>query len=332
MEQFTMCGYTIDTNTKYHPDGTTEETTIHVKAGPGFPVQGYRRKSAPMYDPALFQAARNFLRQKVILDNPWIQQDINHFRTTFLQMHGVNHSLEEWKIVGLTQRSGRRRWLNIRDAMLMCNNHFKKHKVLCMQVNVEESSYTPTVHIVVHGILDALIGIHGAQLTEAIWMKPYSLVVELLPYLPYSVSYGKWTRTVQAPSPLGVIYKGTDLYHMGVPLDWRSVPQCRHKLGNNFTECVRKQTWDTRNFAFPVEVLRDVLQHYVVGRPTNCSTQIQSAAPDRFVLYNALCDDGNGNGITNHYFYWNKSIEEYTQFNSVPTSFESNVSSSTNAQ
>jgi hypothetical protein len=37
-------------------------------------------------------------------------------------------------------------------------------------------------HAVAHGALNALIGVHGSQLTESLFMKTGSLLVEFLPY------------------------------------------------------------------------------------------------------------------------------------------------------
>ena len=278
-----------------------------------------------MNDPAIFRAARNFIRQRVMLNNPFVQQDTDQARQEFLKERGVKESsYDDWKIVGLTQRTGRRKWLNIQESLQMCEDKLKAQKILCVIVNVEDPGFTPTAHVVVHGMLDALIGIHGPQLTDALWMKPGSLVVEILPYLPQTVTYGSWTRSVETPTPLGLIYMGTDLYHVGLPLDWRSVPQCSNKRGGQFTECVRRKKWDSRDFDVPVDDVHDVLRNFVDGqRPHDCATQRQRAGDDRFVLYNALCNDGDdendgGNGLSHHYFYWKQKIHTYDKYSSVP--------------
>ena len=317
VERLILCGYKLK----------EEGDEIHVSPGPGFPWNAYRGKNAPMNDPAIFRAARNFVRQRVMLSNPFVQQDTDQARQEFLKERGVKESsYDDWKIVGLTQRTGRRKWLNIQESLQMCEDKLKAQKILCVIVNVEDPGFTPTGHVVVHGMLDALIGIHGAQLTDALWMKPGSLVVEILPYLPQTVTYGSWTRSVETPTPLGLIYMGTDLYHVGLPLDWRSVPQCSNNKGGEFTECVRRKYWDSRDFDVPVDDVHDVLWNFVDGqRPHDCATQQQRAGEDRFVLYNALCNDdddddenNSGHNLSHHYFYWKQKIETYDKYSSVP--------------
>ena len=313
VERLILCGYVIK----------EEGNEISVSPGPGFPSGAYRGKNAPKDDPAIFRAARNFVRQRVMLNNPFVQEDTDQTRQKYLQGRGVNESsYADWKIVGLTQRTGRRKWLNLQESLKMCEDKLKAEKILCIEINVEDPSFTPTGHVVVHGMLDALIGIHGAQLTDALWMKPGSLVVEILPYLPRSITYGRWTRSVETPTPLGVLYMGTDLYHVGLPLDWRSVPQCSHKRGGAFTECVRRPPWHTRDFDVPVDDVHDVIWNFVGGhRPDDCATQRQRPGEDRFVLYNALCEDdenGGGNGVSHHYFYWKQKLETYDKYSSVP--------------
>ena len=232
---------------------------------------------------------------------------------------GVKDSFDEWKIVGFAQRSGRRKWLNMDAQINMCNE-FRLQRVVCMVVNVENPEFHPSHHVVAHGILDALIGIHGAQMTEALWMKPGSVVVEMLAYLPPTVSYGSWTREVISPTPLGVIYMGTDLYHVGLPLQWDSVPQCADRKGEAYVECVRRNRWDERNFNVNPKDVEDLIGSFVVDRPDSCEKQKELAGEERFVLYNVQCDDGNGKDI--HSYYWPKRLENMEKFLKYPGSDE----------
>lgn len=235
---------------------------------------------------------------------------------------GVKDSFDAWKIVGFAQRSSRRKWLNIDANMRMCNDKFRLDRIVCMVVNVENPEFTPSLHTVVHGSLDALIGIHGAQMTDALWMKPGSTVVEMLSYLPPTVSHGAWTRWVNYATPLGVIYMGTDLYHVGLPLQWNSVPQCADKKGEAFVDCVRKHQWDGRDFDVDPKDIEDAIRNFVIERPDLCDKQNELAGEERFVLYNVQCDDGKGKGKEIHSFYWPKNLESVKKYQKYPGSDE----------
>jgi hypothetical protein len=125
----------------------------------------------------------------------------------------------QWKIIGLAQPTSRRRWDNLGQLVSLCNIKFRSLKIICVEVNIEDEEWSnPVNHIVAHGGLDDLMGIHGAQLTEAVFMKPDSLVVEFLPWLPPDIHWGRWARWGHRPTPLGVVFAETDLNHIGYPL------------------------------------------------------------------------------------------------------------------
>ena len=44
--------------------------------------------------------------------------------------------------------------------------------------------------------MNAIVGIHGAQLTHAVWLRPQSLIVELLPWVMDGLIVGGWTKDV----------------------------------------------------------------------------------------------------------------------------------------
>jgi hypothetical protein len=75
--------------------------------------------------------------------------------------------------------------MNLDFILDECNSRLKEEKVVCVVVYVDDEHANPFRQVIIHGALDVLIVIHGAhQLTEAIWMRPGALVVELLPYIP----------------------------------------------------------------------------------------------------------------------------------------------------
>lgn len=94
-----------------------------------------------------------------------------------------------WAIIGLAQRSSRRVWLNLSDVIDACNSYFlgadHQMKVVCIEVNVEHTS-TPYEQFTLHRSLDALIGVHGAQMTQGLFLRPRAHILELLPWIPVS--------------------------------------------------------------------------------------------------------------------------------------------------
>lgn len=158
-------------------------------------------------------------------------------------------------------------------------------------------------------------------------MKPGSLVVELLPFLPPGIIMGRWTRAVKECTPLGIIYSGTDLYHVGLPLTNVSAPQCSGRTGEDALSCFRRRrnVWDTRDFHVPPNDVVDVIRAYLPGReghrPESCEEQKKLAGEYRFVLYNVHCKD-DGNIVNNetvvemslHHFYWDKDLTEIPAF------------------
>ena len=88
-----------------------------------------------------------------------------------------------WKFVGFARRKSRRLWLNIGDVMTMCSDTFREHKVACVIVDVEEAE-SPEEQLIMHRSLDALIGVHGAQLTQGVLLPKHGYILELLPWIP----------------------------------------------------------------------------------------------------------------------------------------------------
>ena len=88
----------------------------------------------------------------------------------------------EFTLVGLTQRTYRRSWINLPEILEKCNAAAFE-RVICVEVNVEETS-SPFEQLILHRSLDVIIGVHGAQLTQAVLLPPNAHVLELLPWIP----------------------------------------------------------------------------------------------------------------------------------------------------
>jgi len=257
--------------------------------------------------PTIYADLQNVIRQRLISDNPFVQRDIETYRRMILSRYNNNtkRDLSQWKIVGLTQRSGRRIWRNLTNILEYMQDELIRDRIIVVEINVEGHDWNPHNHMVRHAALDGLVGIHGAQLTEAIWMKPGSLVVELLPYIPPG-RWGNWVQTTHQPTPLGRIFKGTRLQHVGYPLDATSAPYC-HML--NVTDCWEEDTmrWDMRDFRVdPEPVTRIVQKMMSMARDPEsmlCEDYLKQAGHE-FVLYNVNCRTSAQLPTQPNQFYW----------------------------
>ena len=149
-----------------------------------------------------------------------IDSDLNKdsflFKKDLIQMH-LKKEIEQrevykWKLIGLYDRKYRRKWLNINE---ICNliNDYKYY--LCYKIILETeigNLYSRDI-LKIHNNLDLVIGIHGAQLTDGIFTKEKGSIIELL--LEHSES---WTQDMDIPTPLGRIFQGSNLFHVGVLL------------------------------------------------------------------------------------------------------------------
>jgi hypothetical protein len=85
--------------------------------------------------------AYNNLRQDLLAryekKDPMLQQKCRDYRRQILFQNGVASesigNVDEWRIVGLTDRKSRRVWLNIDDAINSCEQ-FLRRKVMCIKV------------------------------------------------------------------------------------------------------------------------------------------------------------------------------------------------------
>jgi hypothetical protein len=262
----------------------------------------------------MYQELRETIRRRVILENPLVQQDIEVYREKVLTAEGIESPFDDWKVIGLAQRTGRRRWVNLVKNKQECNNALRRHKIICTEVNVEVKESHPYHQAVMHGALDGLIGIHGAQLTEAVWMKPGSLVVEFLPWLHRELKYeGGWTRRVKQATPIGFIFADTDLNHVGFPLQRQSAPYCRGLQGEEEIQCWRDHNWDGRDFEGTEDSIVDAVKMFFV-KPAQSCTEYREMAGDNYVLYNIQCKTGNDNVPSPHHFFWKKGLLDIPKY------------------
>ena len=65
---------------------------------------------------------------------------IRQYQTQILLDKGIhNTNVDEYKFIGLAHRKYRRIWLNIDDAIEMCDRKYRRYKIVCLKVDVEEA-------------------------------------------------------------------------------------------------------------------------------------------------------------------------------------------------
>jgi hypothetical protein len=285
---------------------------------------------------------RQYVLEQLVLHNPIIQAQIQERRLQSIKSAIIeatvrnttrsllnnyldsNFNPKEWKIVGLAQRTSRRRWMELPGLLDYCNQRFIPKRIICIEVNIEKEEFSnPVQHLLSHSILDVLIGIHGAQLTEALLMPHDALVVELLPWIYPGIRWGSWTRWVHRPTPLGVLFSGSSLNHIGYPLPRTSAKgYCEKDYFRR--KCFERtpNAWDNRDFRIEKGLLTDILEKFVVmssslGVSSATCQDIVNAAGDEYVLYNINCVVPSGEKELLHYYRDQNWAEKKTNWTKV---------------
>lgn len=248
---------------------------------------------------------RSLMSSNFIKHYPNLGDDIAKFRREALLAKGLisddyGGDTKEWLVVGLTQRTYRRAWLNLATAMQQCNTKLNDRSVVFIEVNVEDTS-SPYEQLILHRSLDVLIGVHGAQLTQAVVLPPHAHVLELLPWVP-SYIRGAWVTRRSSPTPLGIIFHNTDLNHAGFSLDRTSTDLCVGvgEVGSEEEkECFLDQRkifiWDNRDFNVEPEVIIKYIEKLVLfmrdDEMGKLCGEVKDRLDERFVLYNVWCAD-----------------------------------------
>jgi hypothetical protein len=326
LKRLLLCGYDDANNQKVRGFVANKDESVMTELVPsGNSGINYIQRDQPI----IFRESREQLRRNVIQRNPFMQQDITKFRADAIARHRPKltkltaQQISEFRIVGLTQRTGRRRWLNLDEIIKKCNTKWfsNSENIVCVEINLENDDVNPVRQVVIHAACDMLFGIHGAQLTEAVWMKDGSVVVELLPWIPDGALYGKWTRTTDSPTPLGLVFGESQLNHIGYPLQRDSAPFCLDKkTPDALKKCFSLHLWDVRDFQVNPDAIRDMIDKFVpklsgsetdIMPVTTCEELEEKAGDQVYVLYNVVCAHRKRKGKpqedpTVHHFYWPK--------------------------
>ena len=139
------------------------------------------------YDCKEWAGLKAFLSTNFLKHCPTLESDIEkRRRDQLLEKGAIDESYQgntkEFTVIGLTQRTYRRSWINLPDIMKECNA-VPFERAICVEVNVENTA-SPYEQLLLHRSLDVMIGVHGAQLTQAILLPKHAHVLELLPWVP----------------------------------------------------------------------------------------------------------------------------------------------------
>jgi len=269
------------------------------------------------------ETRQNILHQ--VYKNPFFADMVLDFRRETLKRHKINPNEEaSWKILGLGQRGGRRRWLNLDEVRDTCNQHYRDSKILCVEMNVELPSSHVIRQAVMHAALNGFIGIHGSQLVDALFMPKGSSVLELLPWFPFQ-AWGSWTRNTAGLAHHW--FEKTDLNHYGYPLGRPSTAHmCNETINsadiNEDMLCWKRLQqsdfrlfmWDNRDYIVDWPILEYFIAGFVVNPIESCSEvpqrQQQYAVGEgnerkQFTAYNVNCKTDTGSAdMSNQYMVY----------------------------
>eukprot|EP01084_Bolivina_argentea_P299854 516916_1 len=248
------------------------------------------------------EEARNIFPEMIIKYNEWIDEMdinlnndinkwkyneiINYFNKKNIKFNISISEINEWKFIGLYDRKVRRSWLKIEKHRNKCNEKYNKYKIFCHIIVLENFLHSRDV-IIIHRASFMLIGVHGAQLTDSIWMKYNNIagieenkyIIELLPY-----GGPKYTSSIIKPTALGVIFWGSQYNHVGM------------KLLNTSMQFPNRK-WDENDFYVSWQRLNMVIDFLIIdsggickkfGRADkiNVTKNIKNLG---FAIYNAYC-------------------------------------------
>ncbi|KAL7487566.1 hypothetical protein ACHAW6_013132 [Cyclotella cf. meneghiniana] len=331
-EKLVFCGYDVEVASAYEPINRSYTAGL-IPMAPEFknedakifrPV-GYvksfktlcTRKTAGKFD-LLYMKCFSYRNLRRDIHKTYAQKDVHlpgkilEYRKNILIQKGfigntnvTAAEVSEWKFVGLAMRTKRRKWLNIDKSISLCDEQFRGRHVVCFTVDVEVAD-SPEQQLLMHRSLHALIGVHGAQLTQGVLLPSHGKILELLPWVPTYLQ-GNWVQWTNRPTPLGVIFHKTDLNHFGYKLDRDSVPLCRNVSRSDIElerECfmskehLRKFQWATRDFNVPASVVHNFIVQFILNKNVVCGDMRMRAEQNDFVLYNAYC---LSNSSSNHF-------------------------------
>ena len=121
---------------------------------------------------------------------------------------------------------------------------------------------------------------------------------------------------MKEPTPVGVMFQGTDLNYIGYPLTRESAPYCFGLEKEEEIECWRENRWDDRAFEVKTNAVIDSVAAFFLNLTADAAScdMYNEWAADNFVLYNILCLDEKATNATIHHFPWKSRLEDMPKF------------------
>jgi len=120
------------------------------------------------------------------------------------------------------------------------------------------------------------------------------------------------------PTPLGEIFHGTTLNHLGVRLGRESVPLCEQFSWSDagLKACLLNETvrfeWDNRDFNVDVNIVDKFISLFLLKDIPNCGRMYKRAEENDFVIYNTYCsEEGEDMKIAKQYFHRRSRARKY---------------------
>ena len=324
LKKLVFCGYKV----KSYNQTTTDSNQTYEKSFQGVGSIEHENTTSPCDGQGMLNGttctAYNNLRHDLLSrykkKDPMLANKVRDYRQQTLLQNGFTSddvgNVDDWKIVGLTDRKFRRVWLNIDDAVKSCRE-FVPQKVLCTKVDVEAADSLET-QLLMHMSLDVFVGVHGSQFTNAVLLPDKSFILELLPWQPKLWDFfQKWTKWTSRPTPMGEIFHNTQLNHLGYRLGKESLPLCEHlslETEEEIQACLShlrntgkeeaKLYFSHRDFNVNPGIITKFISTFLLQNNTQCEHMHTRAQQTGFVIYNAYCynDTDQGGYRAAHYF------------------------------
>ena len=222
---------------------------------------------------------QSFVNDKLGINNlkndvlKWKQNELDHRFGTDME------NASQWRFIGFYQRTKRRRWNNIRSSLRVCNKRYKPFRILCIEINLEGFLHSKDL-IIMHRGLMMVVGIHGATLTDAVFMENGvgNYIIELLPH-----NGPDWTSSLDQPTLSGVLFWKSKFNYVGMKLGDKSV------IGDG-------GMWYDQDFIVNADMLVEIIDFLIVDEGGYCEkfkradmVQVPEGLEGNFAIYNAYC-------------------------------------------
>lgn len=280
-----FCGFQQTLNPKHHQNDDAESRWLLSPLRSPTVSRGTMIRQINMNRVSMFKDMISEYDQWVDANHPDLEDDVKIWKNeTLKQCKACKvENVSEWRFIGLYQRDKRRKWRNLPEIQRECNERYREHNILCIEINLETIGQHSKDILVLHRAMTMLIGVHGATLTDAVWMQSNAgnYVIELLPF-----DSPDWVSSIREPTLSAILFWQSTFNYVGLKLSNTSI------FGG-----AKLQSWADRDFKVSFKRLSRVIDFLLIDDGGYCQ-KYQSAdrievPPDinemGFAIYNAFC-------------------------------------------